>query len=160
MKQALLQHTNNDEIYTPKNTDTLSIVADKFNTTEEELRNINGLDNNYLITPDKELIVPKITNNNYDYYTVKKGDNIYQIAQNNNMDYELLLKMNGLDKDDYIYPNQTILLPKKNYLTYLTKEGDTIKDIISKTNTDLEQLLRIGNKIYLAKEQIIIFEEK
>lgn len=148
------------EIYTPKNTDTLSIVADKFNTTEEELRNINGLDNNYLITPDKELIVPKITNNNYDYYTVKKGDNIYQIAQNNNMDYELLLKMNGLDKDDYIYPNQTILLPKKNYLTYLTKEGDTIEDIISKTNTDLEQLLRIGNKIYLAKEQIIIFEEK
>lgn len=148
------------EIYTPKNTDTLSIVADKFNTTEEELRNINGLDNNYLITPDKELIVPKITNNNYDYYTVKKGDNIYQIAQNNNMDYELLLKMNGLDKDDYIYPNQTILLPKKNYLTYLTKEGDTIDDIISKTNTDLEQLLRIGNKIYLAKEQIIIFEEK
>ncbi len=148
------------EIYTPKNTDTLSIVADKFNTTEEELRNINGLDNNYLITPDKELIVPKITNNNYDYYTVKKGDNIYQIAQNNNMDYELLLKMNGLDKDDYIYPNQTILLPKKNYLTYLTKEGDTIEDIISNTNTDLEQLLRIGNKIYLAKEQIIIFEEK
>lgn len=148
------------EIYTPKNTDTLSIVADKFNTTEEELRNINGLDNNYLITPDKELIVPKITNNNYDYYTVKKGDNIYQIAQNNNMDYELLLKMNGLDKDDYIYPNQTILLPKKNYLTYLTKEGETIEDIISKTNTDLEQLLRIGNKIYLAKEQIIIFEEK
>ena len=148
------------EIYTPKNTDTLSIVADKFNTTEEELRNINGLDNNYLITPNKELIVPKITNNNYDYYTVKKGDNIYQIAQNNNMDYELLLKMNGLDKDDYIYPNQTILLPKKNYLTYLTKEGDTIEDIISKTNTDLEQLLRIGNKIYLAKEQIIIFEEK
>ena len=148
------------EIYAPKNTDTLATVANKFNTTEEELRQINGLEESYLIEQNKELIVPKIKNNNYDYYTVKKEDSIYQIAKNNDIDYELLLKINGLDKDDYIYPNQTILLPKKDYITYLTKEGDTIEDIMNNTNTALEQLLKYNNNIYLVPEQIIIFKEK
>ena len=147
------------EIYTITNSDTLSKIANKFNTTIEDLRNINGLYEDYLIEPNKELIVPKLTNNNYDYYTVKKGDNIYQIAESHNIDHELLLKMNGLDKEDYIYPNQTILLPKNKFKTYLTQEGDTIKELINNTNTDIEQLLR-DNNIYLAPEQIIIFKEK
>jgi LysM repeat protein len=44
-------------------------------------------------------------------YTVKQGDNPYRIGQNFNTDYKWILAMNNLDKDDFIYPNQQLLIP-------------------------------------------------
>lgn len=44
-------------------------------------------------------------------YTVKKGDNPYRIGQNFNTDYNWILAMNNLDKNDYIYPNQQLMIP-------------------------------------------------
>ena len=96
-------------------------------------------------------------NKNFDFYTVKKEDTIYKIANNNNMDYNLLLKINGLEKDDYIYPNQTILLPRKDNNMYLTKKNDTIKSLLNNLNIDINKLLEYNNDIYLEEEQIIIF---
>ena len=147
------------EIYKIEDTDTLPIIANKTNTTIEELKKINDLDDNYQVIPNNLIIVPKVKNNNYNYYTVKKGDSIYKIANDNNIDYELLLKINGLDKDDYIYPNQTILIPNKDLNLYLTKEGDTINNIMDNLETNIDNLLR-NNDIYIAPEQIIIFKEK
>ena len=73
------------------------------------------------------------------------------------MDYNLLLKINGLEKDDYIYPNQTILLPRKDNNMYLTKKNDTIKSLLNNLNIDINKLLEYNNDIYLEEEQIIIF---
>lgn len=148
------------EIYTVSETDTLSSIAQKYGTTEEELNKINGFSSNYKLKPQSEIIVPTETNKTYKYYTVKKGDNVYQIAKTHNIDYDLLLKLNGLDKDDYIYPNQTLLLPKTGLTVYLTKQGDTINDILENLNTNIEELLKENKRIYLAPEQIIIFKEK
>jgi len=44
-------------------------------------------------------------------YTVKKGDNPYRIAQTFNTDVKWVLAMNNLKKDQYIYPNQQLLIP-------------------------------------------------
>lgn len=148
------------EIYTVTNTDTLSQIAKKYGTTEEVLSQINGFPQNYQLTPQTEIIVPTETNQTYKYYTVKKGDNVYQIAKTYNIDYDLLLKINGLDKDDYIYPNQTLLLPKSGLTVYLTKQGDTLSDIAENLNTNVERLLEENKRIYLAPEQILIFKEK
>ena len=148
------------EIYTVTNTDTLSQIAKKYGTTEEVLSQINGFPQNYQLTPQTEIIVPTETNQTYKYYTVKKGDNVYQIAKTYNIDYDLLLKINGLDKDDNIYPNQTLLLPKSGLTVYLTKQGDTLSDIAENLNTNVERLLEENKRIYLAPEQILIFKEK
>ena len=147
------------EIYKIEESDTLPIIANKTNTTVEELKKINDLNDNYQVIPNNLIIVPKVKNNNYNYYTVKKGDSIYKIASDNNIDYDLLLKINGLDKDDYIYPNQTILIPNKDINLYLTKEGDTLKKILDNMNNDFDNLLR-NNSVYIEPEQIIIFKEK
>ena len=72
----------------------------------------------------------------------------------------MLLKLNGLDKDDYIYPNQTITLPQSGLDVYLTKQGDTLKSIEENLNTSTDELLNNNKNIYLAPEQIIIFKEK
>jgi LysM repeat protein len=145
------------EIYNIKETDTLESIAKDYNTTKEELIKINGPQ---IITSEErnnQIIVPKKDTNYYEYYTVKKEETIYQIANNNNIDYNILLKINGLEKDDYIYPNQTIILPKKGINIYLTQENDTLNDIINKLKTDLNQLIKTNNTIYLKEEQIIIF---
>ena len=148
------------EIYNIQAGDTLSSIASKYGTTESVILQINGLPDNYKIVPGTQIVVPVEQNKTYRYYTVKKGDNMYQIAKKYNIDYDLLLKLNGLDKDDYIYPNQTILLPKNGLTIYLTKQGDTITDIIDNLNTTIEELINENPNIYLAPEQIIVFKEK
>lgn len=148
------------EIYTVSDIDTLSSIAKKYGTTPEVLSQINGFNKDYIPKPQTEIIVPVESNKTYNYYTVKKGDNVYQIAKTYNIDYDLLLKLNGLDKEDYIYPNQTLLLPKSGLTVYLTKQGDTINDILENLNTNIDELLSENKNIYLSPEQIIIFKEK
>ena len=55
-----------------------------------------------------------IMNPFYDSYEIKKGDTLYQISKEYNVNTKLLAQLNGLNLDDYIYPGQTILIPKKN----------------------------------------------
>ena len=51
-------------------------------------------------------------NNKFEYYTISKGDSLYGIARRYNINPELLAGLNGLSMDDYIYPDQEILIPK------------------------------------------------
>ena len=148
------------EIYKVQTGDTLDSIANKYGTTQALLLQINGLPDSYTPLPKSEIIVPLNQNSTYKYYTVKKGDNMYRIAEENNVNYELLLQINGLEKDDYIYPNQTILLPQNGLSLYLTKQGDTLSEILENFNTTYQEIKEKNPNIYLAPEQIIVFKEK
>ena len=74
------------EIYKIKENDSLSNILNEYNITEEELININGEEVLLKIDTGNEIILPKKRNKNFDFYTVKKEDTIYKIANNNNMD--------------------------------------------------------------------------
>ena len=148
------------EIYKVQTGDTLDSIANKYGTTQALLLQINGLPDSYAPLPNSEIIDPLNQNSTYKYYTVKKGDNMYRIAEENNVNYELLLQINGLEKDDYIYPNQTILLPQNGLSLYLTKQGDTLSEILENFNTTYQEIKEKNPNIYLAPEQIIVFKEK
>lgn len=148
------------EIYKVQTGDTLDSIANKYGTTQALLLQINGLPDSYTPLPNSEIIVPLNQNSTYKYYTVKKGDNMYRIAEENNVNYELLFQINGLEKDDYIYPNQTILLPKNGLSLYLTKQGDTLSEILENFNTTYQEIKEKNPNIYLVPEQIIVFKEK
>ena len=148
------------EIYTANPNDTLQSISKNYNTTVEKLLELNGLSNNYIIEEGNQIIVPANQNNPYTYYTVKKGDNIYQIAKKYDTNFDLLLKINGLDKDDYIYPNQTIIIPRKGFTLYITKENETLKELTDNLNIATKDLLNENPNIYLERNQIIIFKEK
>lgn len=127
--------------------ETLEDIAKKLNTSVDEIVRLNGTSN---VMPGNYIIVP--TNKDFTSYIVKQGDNIYSIAKNNGVDYETLLKINGLDQNDYIYPNQEIIIPNRNI--YVTKENETIKDIINKLNIkDIKDI----EDLYLLKDQMIKF---
>lgn len=148
------------EIYTIKEGDTLESVADMYGTTVGILRQINGIMDSFGVRPNTQIIVPIERKQPYQYYTVKKGDNMYDIARDNDIDYNLLLQLNGLDEGDYIYPNQTIMLPKKGLKIYMTKSDDTLDLVLNRLGITVDELLRENENIYLREDQILIFRDK
>lgn len=146
------------KIYQVEYGDDLDIIANKVGSTVQELIEINSL-NGRDIMAGELIIVPNRNNENdmFIKYIVKSGDTLYMIAKNNGVNINLLAILNGLNKDDYIYPNQEIIIPKENVMIYITKKGDTIDTILNKFGTTLEDL-RKSNKIYLEEDQLIAYK--
>lgn len=156
-------------IYRVEEGDTLETVAQKVGTDVDTLRKINGLApgmslfvGGYILVPNTNK-VPSIngtTNNTnsdlYDTYIVKQGDNVYAIARQYSVPYETILKINGLDDDDYIYPNQQLLIPRKENNLYITKNNDTIQSIYEKYGNRWEQFLSENQNIYVQPDQVIM----
>ena len=95
---------------------------------------------------------------NKDYfttYTIEKGDNLYSIAKKYNINPTLLAALNGLNMNDYIYPNQEIMIPKSDYSYYITNEGDTIDLVCDKFNCNKNDMIN-NNTIYLMAGQLLI----
>ena len=142
------------KIYKVKNGDTLESIARKFNTSVNNLRDINGID---YISMGQMIIVPNNTNNEwFEIYTIKKGDNLYSLADKYNISLVDLLNINGLDKDNYIYPGQEILVPKSDVSVIITRNEETIESASNRLGLDNDNLLRQNNTIYLMPEQLLI----
>lgn len=99
-----------------------------------------------------------IENDFYDTYKIKKGDSLYKISKEFNVNTTLLAELNGLKLDDYIYPEQTILIPKSNVSYYITKEGDTLDMVSNIFDVSEDKLVAQNNTIYLQKEQMIFYK--
>lgn len=142
-------------IYQIDYNETIEMIADKFNTTVDKLREIN---NNLNTTVGSYIIVPVENSELFKTYTIKSGDSLYKIAKENNMDVDLLATINGLNKNDYIYPNQEIVLPSGNSMIYITKNNDTLDTIANKFNTDYNTILGQNKKIYLLPDQLVVYK--
>ena len=145
------------QIYQIGPNENLEMVAKKLGITIDELRRINGIGENASIISGSYIIIPGMNNmnnmeiDNYSKYVVKKGDTMYGIAKNNNTDLNTLVSLNGLNKNDYIYPNQEIVIPNRK--TYVTQENDTIKDIVDKLNIGIDQI----KDLYIVSDQTIMY---
>ena len=71
-----------------------------------------------------------------------------------------MAQLNGINIDDYIYPNQVLLVPKAGSILYFTAVGDTLAEIAEGLNISLEELIDQNNNIYLQPEQLIIYKYK
>lgn len=131
--------------------ETLNDIAAKFNTTIEALEKLNGIQS---VIPGSYIIIPNTESSDYTTYIVKPGDNLYAIARAYQVDYPTLLKINGLDENDYIYPDQKIMIP--NSKIYVTNEQEKISDILNNLNIKLDDIKNLEG-LYLVKDQIIKF---
>lgn len=149
------------EIYTVKFGDNINNLANLYNTTVEELVKINGIIDINNLKEGMQIIVPASNEDDiYKYYTVRKGDTLYGIADKNNIDIKLLVGINGLEVNDYIYPNQTLILPKDGVVLYLTNDNDTITSVVDNYNIGIEDLVKNNKNIYLREEQILVLSNK
>ena len=94
----------------------------------------------------------------FTYYTIEKGDNLYEIAKKYNINPKLLAAINGIKDNEYIYPNQELLIPKSGYSYYITAEGDTLSGVAGAFKTTPENMLNYNRTIYLLPEQILVYK--
>ena len=101
-------------------------------------------------------IVPSNNQNYYDYYTIQKGDSLYGISRVYNINPELLAALNGLEIEEYIYPNQQILVPKSGFSYYITKEGDTLDMAAQMFKISTQDLIDKNGVVYLSEGQVLV----
>ena len=148
------------EIYNVQKGDTIDLISAKYNITPSNLYKLNGFRSEYVPSVGSNIIVPKNNNKYFNYYTVQKGDSLFKIAKEYNTNYELLAILNGLENEDYIYPNQVIVVPNAGVNVYITKDGDTLNGVINGIKANPMLLLNQNSNIYLTPDQIIVYKER
>ncbi len=96
----------------------------------------------------------------YTYYTVEKGDTLFSISKRFNVNPKLVSELNGLKAEEYIYPNQTLIIPKKGIQYYITKDDDTLKLVAGIFGTTENKLTDQNKTIYLLPGQMIFLREE
>ena len=142
------------KIYMVKLGDTVESIANEHNVKVDELKRING--EIVSLYPGMQLIVP----NNMEYmtYIVMPGDTLYSIANKYSVSLDNLVTLNGLNKSDYIYPGQQILIPNNDMEIYTITQNDTLKGVLRKLDITLDELLSNNNEIYLEENQPIKYK--
>ena len=147
-------------IYQVEYGDTINSIARKTNTTSENIKNINGINNDSELVVGSLIIVPKESEQLFKNYKVKQGDSIYSIAKFHNVDPDTLLLLNGLSKNEYIYPNQEIIIPDKDIIVYVTKSGDTVDGIITNLGIDANTFNKENGRIFVLEDQLVVHKKE
>jgi len=143
--------------YTVQFGDTLSLIAQKYNTSISELRRLNHLYSN-VIRQGAVLTVPIVHNNvssaDVVYITVQPGYTLSQIASKYNTSVSSIMSENGLSNYN-IYPGQKLKVvsggsyapqpPAVTYGHYTVQFGDTLSLIAQKYNTSISELRRLNH---------------
>ena len=137
-------------VYIVKAGDSLWSIAQKFNTTVEELRRINNLTSDTL-SIGQQLFVPgvsiEIPETNPTVYTVQLGDTLYSIANKFNATVQNLITWNNLTSNTLTIGQRLIVSQNtgQDYFIYTVVKGDSLYNIANRFNTTIQELRRINN---------------
>ncbi len=135
--------------YTVKPGDTLSEIAEQYNTTTKEIMEINGLTNTTIYI-GQSLLIPITGETPESVYTVVSGDSLYNIARKFNTTVDELKKINGLTSD-ILSIGQTLIIPTDvepetpEYITYTVKAGDSLYKIAYEFDTTVDEIKKLNN---------------
>ena len=143
--------------YRVKKGDTLYSIARNYNISVSDIKTLNNLTtNNLSIGQILKLPTNNNDNNNenttdeYQIYTIKKGDNLYQIARTFNTTVDEIKTLNNLTSNTLTIGN-TLKIPRSkeqtstDYLTYTVVSGDTLYSIAKKYNINVDTLKNYNN---------------
>ena len=129
--------------------DTLYGIANKLDTSVDELKKINNLTSNSLsIGQILKVPVKEIDTGDTDIYQVKKGDTLYSIANKYGITLQELKAINDLNNDT-LSIGQLLKVPSGLSLanSYTVDSGDTLYSIAKKFNTTVPKLKEANNLI-------------
>ena len=132
-------------IYTVKKGDSLWLIANKYGTTVDELKNANNLKSNTLSIGQTLIIPEKKENTNKISYVVKKGDSLWLIANKYDTTVEKIKSTNNL-KSNTLSIGQVLVVPSSSeFITYTVKKGDSLWLIANKYNTTVDNIKKLNN---------------
>ena len=140
-----------ESTYIVKKGDSLYSIANKYNTTVDELKRINNLTSNTLsigqvlkLPSDKASNVEK--EENTISYTVQKGDSLYSIARKYSTTIDKIKDLNNLTSN-VLSIGQVLLIPTDTNLetTYTVQRGDSLYSIAKKYDTTVDRLKQLNN---------------
>ena len=165
--------TGGTSYYTVKSGDTLSGIANNYQTTVNTLARLNNLANPNLIYVGQRLLVqqaatpsqpqtttPSTSTTTVATYTVKAGDTLGQIAANHQTSVNQLVQLNKLANPNLIYVGQVLTIkqatsasqsttatPAKpaSSATYTVKAGDTLSQIAASHGTSYQNLASLNH---------------
>ena len=162
--------TNPNEcvIYTVKKGDSLYEIAKKYNTSVNAIKRYNNLTTNNLSIGQKIRIPCNIEDNDdkvmpkYISYTVKAGDNLYNIAKKYNTTVDKIKRDNNLQSNNLTIGKILLIedtsdqstieecfgeeyeAPSSN-ITYTVQKGDNLYSIANKYNTTVNEIKSLNN---------------
>lgn len=140
-----------ESTYIVKKGDSLYSIANKYNTTVDELKRINNLTSNTLsigqvlkLPSDKASDIEK--EENTISYTVQKGDSLYSIARKYSTTIDKIKDLNKLTTN-LLSIGQVLLIPTDTNLetTYTVQKGDSLYSIAKKYDTTVDRLKQLNN---------------
>ena len=134
------------DTYIVQKGDSLWSIANKFNMTVSELKNLNNLTNN-LLSIGQVLKIKDSSNNGKTTYTVQKGDSFWVIANKYGITTEELKSYNNL-KSNLLSIGQVLKIPQGKTSTeniYIVKKGDSLWTIANRYNTTVEKIKVLNN---------------
>ncbi len=145
------------DTYTVQRGDSLYSIANKYKTTVDKLRQANNLVSDLLgvgqvlIIPGETVVTPS---GEYTVYTVKSGDTLYNIAANNGISVNDLIKYNNLPST-VLSIGQQLRLPgvsngtqtpiEPSQTTYVVVPGDSLWKIANDNNVSVDDIIALNN---------------
>lgn len=144
--------------YTVVRGDTLGEIASRFGTTVQEIADLNGIQNVNLIYPGEVLRITTNSNVRGDVvnatgktiYTVKRGDNLWNIALRFGTTVQDIVNWNGIRNPNLIYPGQRIVLYRSSnnfsnqYYSYTVRRGDNLWRIARRFRVSVNRIARLN----------------
>ena len=143
-----------EKSYIVKAGDTLYGISNQYGVSVTDLANANNISVNTTLKIGQKLTIPSTlgTNPNTTFiYTVKKGDNLYNIAKKYNTTISEITKLNNL-KTNNLSIGQQLKIPETYtkeekmtmpvYINYNVKKGDSLYSIANKYNTTVDMIMK------------------
>ena len=151
-------NTVNEVTYVVQRGDTLSSIAQRYNTTVSELVSLNNIQNPNLIFAGERLVIRRTSGINASdriMYTVQRGDTLSSIAQRYNTTVSELVSVNNIQNPNLIFPGERLEIVTEtqkqedvfdtNHTIYTIKPGDTLSQIAREYDTTVSQIVRLNN---------------
>ena len=131
--------------YVVEKGDTLYKIAQKFETTVDNLKSINNLTTDSLAIGQILKVPTENASIDTNTYTVKSGDTLYDIASKYNTTVDEIKSLNNLTSNT-LSIGQVLKVPSQSSTnTYIVKSGDTLYGIANKYNTTVDKLKKLNN---------------
>ncbi len=128
--------------------DTLYSLANKYNTTIDQIITLNNLKSTILEVGDK-LIIPNyssvIDDDNETEYIVQRGDTLYSIANKFDTSVSKIKDLNNLTSNILVVGQKLKIPTISKNMVYYVSPGDTLYSIATRFNTTVNELRRINN---------------